>query len=66
MVPLWTSIKVIPIDDNSDSFFPSINQYQSINDLARFVDRVVFPDRQYKIGLSWMNGKVGVAVYTGI
>jgi hypothetical protein len=62
MVPFRTSIEVVPLDNDADLFFPSIDEDQGIYDFARFINRVIFPDRQDEIALSRMDGKVGIAV----
>jgi hypothetical protein len=62
MVPPRTCVKVVTLDDDRDCGRSRVDHDQGVEDLARFIDVVIFSDGQDEVGVLRMDRKVGVAV----
>lgn len=65
MTPSRASVKVVPLDDDRNLLVGGVDDDKRVDDLARFIDGVVFPDGQDEVGVLRVDRKVGVAVDAG-
>lgn len=65
MIPSRASVKVVPLDDDRDLLVGGVDDDKRVDDLARFIDGMVFPDGKDEVGVLRVNRKVGVTVDAG-